>query len=59
MTKNVYKGSLAAFMTYHHEKALLYNANHKCTSGEMEELLLQDLLKFFNFRACGMEKPTD
>ena len=59
MSKNPYKGGLAVFMTYHQGKEPPYNNCHKFTSGELEELVLQDIVKFFNFRAYGIEEPTD
>ena len=59
MTKNVYKGVLAACMTYHCEKESQFNNAHGFTSGELEELLPQDFVKIFNFRAYGIEEPTN
>ena len=59
MSKNPYKGVMAAFMTYHHKKEPPYRNTHEFSQAELEELVPEDIVKFFNFRAYGLEEPTD
>ena len=59
MSKNFYKGILVTFMTYHHGKDPPYNLSHKFTSGQLQDVIPQDFVNFFSFRAYGVEDPTD
>ena len=54
-----YRGVLATFMTYTHERDPPYNKDYNFSLEQLSAIVPGDVVNYFNYRAYGVETPGD